>query len=207
MLFCYAGGLPERKPRTAPKQAPRATKEHSHERPIFAHLLPLVSKNTFTFALFGYRKTPRKHLTTPKKSLFLPLFSLFQPLLPCCQVLRQSNRPDAFKPSGPQPHKDRGTKGRERADQRPTRTEQEERKGSPAPKAEPEGRHQQDKPTRNERKSRSDKGTREQEKRKAKREAQRANKERDTPPLWTEGRQPFPSSQIRAKKSGKSRLG
>ena len=34
-----------------------------------------------------------------------------------------------------------------------------------------------------------------------------AHKERDTPPPIARGRQPFPSSQIRAKKSAKSRLG
>ena len=52
----------------------------------------------------------------------------------------------------------------------------------------------------------SPQGTRERERGKAATSPQ-AHKERDTPPLLARGRQPFPSSQIRAKKSGKSRLG
>ena len=62
--ICRDAGLPERKPHGSPDQLPKSHKERSHGSPQFAHLASPKFKNILGFALFGYRKTPRKHLTT-----------------------------------------------------------------------------------------------------------------------------------------------
>ena len=56
-VICRDAGLSERKPKGSRDQLPRATEERSRGSPQFAHLLPLKFKNTFTFALFGLRKS------------------------------------------------------------------------------------------------------------------------------------------------------
>ena len=88
----YLSGSPEQAP-TISQTSPKSHKERSHESPLFAHLASPKFKNILGFALFGYRKTPRKHQATPKKSLFLPLFSLFQPLLPCSECSHSPEMP------------------------------------------------------------------------------------------------------------------
>ena len=76
MLVDYESGSPREAP-TSSQISPESHKEHSHESPQFAHLISPKFKNLLVFALFGYRKTPRKHQTPSKIVLLLPLFSLF----------------------------------------------------------------------------------------------------------------------------------
>ena len=78
-LFCYAGGLSERKPQGSPREAPNKPQEPPRNAAQFAHLFSPKFKNILVFAPLRYRKFPRKHQSTPKNSLFLPLFSLFRP--------------------------------------------------------------------------------------------------------------------------------
>ena len=102
---------------------------------------------------------------------------------------------------------------------KPTRKEGRERADHPAPKAEPEGRNatRTEAPaTRNTAKERAGaaciagvkKGKGKGNERKAA-TSQQASKptKKGTPPPIARGRQPFPSTKIRAKKSAKSRLG
>ena len=129
-LFSYAGGLSERKPKGSPDQLPRATEERSHASPQFAHLLPLKFKNTFTFALFGLRKS-RGNTNAPQKIIkFCPFLAYFVPFCTCCQVLRSS---------GPRPpresEQDRGTEATHHPTKRGTQQDQPPRWCRSAPDA------------------------------------------------------------------------
>ena len=80
-LFCYVGGLSERKPQGSPDQLPRATEERSQGSPANTPFLPLNFKNILVFALFGLRNS-RGNTNAPQKIInfchFSALFALFR---------------------------------------------------------------------------------------------------------------------------------
>ena len=130
------------KPRPAPKKAPTATEEHSHASPLFAHLLPLVFKCFFTFALFGIRKSRENTQPLQRILYFCPFSAYFEPF---CTCLRCSHSPEQprwvqvlpmvlanreRKPTRQEGTRERETKERQRQAHKPTSPQ---RKGYPPP--------------------------------------------------------------------------
>ena len=98
------------------KQAPRATRNAATQAPY----LPLIQapklKILFTFALFGLRKSRGNTKPLQRILNFCPFLAYFEPF---CPVRSAPNSPEMqgspqpHNPTGPEAHKDRGTKGKE----------------------------------------------------------------------------------------------
>lgn len=104
-----------RKPRPAPKQAPRATEEHSHGSPPFAPDSSHKFKNILDFAPFGLRFS-RENTKLPQRNLnFCPFSAYFAHLLPLLlgpQVVRLPSSAQVL-PECPHSPGMQGTRGKE----------------------------------------------------------------------------------------------
>ena len=213
-------------------QAPIKPDASPNASPQFAHLLSPKFKNILVFALCGYRKIPMKHQRPSKNVLLLPLFSPFCPhsgLSRCScpagvvpMLLANQDREEGRNGS-PLAHVAGGPDA-------PERTEAGPRQGSPAPtnktrnttgpaapmvpecsrwrKAGPQAHKDRGNATRKRAGADCIAGaTRERGKKRSRAGDKPTSPQKGVPPPIARSRKHLPSSQIRAKKSAKSRLG
>lgn len=103
-LFCYDGGLPERKPHTSPDQLPRKPQEPPRNAATKAHYLPTfcpLFSNVSLLSPFLVSENTEETPTHPKEFL---IFAPFQPILSrFAPVVRSSGSPAALiRPDTPE---------------------------------------------------------------------------------------------------------